>query len=292
MLENPRRPIAKWHTLKNITCEQWIFYEPHSSFSGLKTTKPNRISVKLCFFSAEKSSRLERFVPKRGNLSKALSVDASDARHKIFKLKKNKSVDDRQELDYTVSSGVINNLLQYIFLLTDHWPRPISSVSLFILCFSSVYIILSYSSYSPFFQKSGRLIISGVREQWINRLAENKEKIGSKSYFYIFSFLQAIWAMCWVWGVRPAASRTSVMLSGSHNTRKIKKYQKHSMSPQIRSWQNKKMQLLDWARAESCDWPVSDDGSALLFVLSDMKCSFLTWTRVAGGVYFKRIWHK
>ena len=144
MLENPRRPIAKWHTLKNITCEHWILDEPNSPFSGLKTTTPNRISVKLFFsFSAEKSSRLERFVPKRGNLSKALSVDASDARHKIFKLKKNKSVDDRQELDYTVSSGVINNLLQYIFLLTDHWPRPISSVSLFILCFSSVYIILS-----------------------------------------------------------------------------------------------------------------------------------------------------
>ena len=49
-------------------------------------------------FSDEKSSRIERFLPKRGNLSKALSVDASDARHKIFKLKKNKSVDDRQNI--------------------------------------------------------------------------------------------------------------------------------------------------------------------------------------------------
>ena len=55
MLENPRRPIAKWHTLKNITCEHWIFDEPHSSFSGLKTTTPNRISVKLYFLFQLKS---------------------------------------------------------------------------------------------------------------------------------------------------------------------------------------------------------------------------------------------
>merc|ERR1712032_845107 len=73
MLENPRRPIAKWHTLRTITYE--------------------------------KSSRIERFLPKRGNLSKALSVDASDARHKIFKLKKNKSVDDRSR---AVSLSVVS----------------------------------------------------------------------------------------------------------------------------------------------------------------------------------------
>merc|ERR1719232_532356 len=86
MLENPRRPIAKWHTLRNIT--------------------------------SEKSSRLERFVPKRGNLSKALSVDASDAKHKIFKLKKNKSVDDRSRAvslsvvsESSESTGDLSNVL-------------------------------------------------------------------------------------------------------------------------------------------------------------------------------------
>ena len=38
--------------------------------------------------------KLERLLPKRGNLSKALSVDASEAITRI-KLKKTKSVDDR-----------------------------------------------------------------------------------------------------------------------------------------------------------------------------------------------------
>lgn len=62
MLANPRRPVAKWHTLKEITVEK---------------------------------NRLERILPKRGNLTKALSMEASDAKSKILKLKKAKSVDDR-----------------------------------------------------------------------------------------------------------------------------------------------------------------------------------------------------
>ena len=47
----------------------------------------------LCI-SVEKN-RLERILPKRGNLTKALSMEASDAKSKILKLKKAKSVDDR-----------------------------------------------------------------------------------------------------------------------------------------------------------------------------------------------------
>ena len=167
----------------------------------------------------------------------------------------------------------------------------------FIFCvviYPVFFLRLYNSSYSPFFQKSGRLIISGVREQWINRLVEKKENIGSNSHSYLISFFQAIWAMCWVWGVRPAASRTSVMLWGSHNTRKSgKKYQKYSMSPKISGHEKK---------TKRC-WPLigreprvvigqSVLMALLCFVLSDMKCSFQTWTRVAGGVYFKGIWHK
>ena len=45
-------------------------------------------------FLVEKN-RLERILPKRGNLTKALSMEASDAKSKILKLKKAKSVDDR-----------------------------------------------------------------------------------------------------------------------------------------------------------------------------------------------------
>ena len=44
-------------------------------------------------------------LPKRGNLSKALSVDADNARHAILKLKKTKSVDDRSR---TVSLSVVS----------------------------------------------------------------------------------------------------------------------------------------------------------------------------------------
>ena len=156
----------------------------------------------MFFFSAEKSSRLERFVPKRGNLSKALSVDASDARHKIFKLKKNKSVDDRQELDYTVSSGVIN----YIFaiftnwplntLLSNYkldtyirrlngWPRLLSSVSLFIQCFSSAYII----PLIPPFSRSRAVSLSVVSESsestgWWKR----KKILAANLIFILFPF--------------------------------------------------------------------------------------------------------
>ena len=61
MLANPRRPIAKWHTLKAMSVEK---------------------------------SKLEKILPKRGNLSKALSVDASEARSAFLKLKKTKSVED------------------------------------------------------------------------------------------------------------------------------------------------------------------------------------------------------
>ena len=48
----------------------------------------------LHMFLVEKN-RLERILPKRGNLTKALSMEASDAKSKILKLKKAKSVDDR-----------------------------------------------------------------------------------------------------------------------------------------------------------------------------------------------------
>ena len=74
MLANPRRPIAKWHTLKAISVEK---------------------------------SRLEKILPKRGNLSKALSVDASDARTAILKLKKAKSVDDKNR-SRAVSLSVVS----------------------------------------------------------------------------------------------------------------------------------------------------------------------------------------
>ena len=122
MLENPRRPIAKWHTLKNITCEP----QPDEYFIIIQLPQ---FKIQCCFFSAEKSSRLERFVPKRGNLSKALSVDASDARHKIFKLKKNKSVDDRQELKHT--QGII-----YVIILFS-FPARSRAVSLSVVSESS-----------------------------------------------------------------------------------------------------------------------------------------------------------
>ena len=74
MLANPRRPIAKWHTLKPISVEK---------------------------------SRLEKMLPKRGNLSKALSVDASDARTAILKLKKTKSVEDKNR-SRAVSLSVVS----------------------------------------------------------------------------------------------------------------------------------------------------------------------------------------
>jgi len=74
MLANPRRPIAKWHTLKAISVEK---------------------------------SRLEKMLPKRGNLSKALSVDASEARSAILKLKKTKSVDDKNR-SRAVSLSVVS----------------------------------------------------------------------------------------------------------------------------------------------------------------------------------------
>ena len=48
--------------------------------------------------------KLERLLPKRGNLSKALSVDASEAITRI-KLKKTKSVDDRSR---TASLSVVS----------------------------------------------------------------------------------------------------------------------------------------------------------------------------------------
>ena len=123
----------------------------------------------------------------------------------------------------------------------------------FIFCvviYPVFFLRLYNSSYSPFFQKSGRLIISGVREQWINRLVEKKENIGSNSHSYLISFFQAIWAMCWVWGVRPAVSRTSVMLWGSHNTHNTrksgKKYQKYSMSPKISGHEKKQKDAGPW----------------------------------------------
>ena len=74
MLANPRRPIAKWHTLKAISVEK---------------------------------SRLEKILPKRGNLSKALSVDASEARTAILKLKKTKSVEDKNR-SRAVSLSVVS----------------------------------------------------------------------------------------------------------------------------------------------------------------------------------------
>lgn len=46
---------------------------------------------------------MERILPKRGNLSKALSVDASVAKHAIFKLKKTKSVDIRSSRTSSMS---------------------------------------------------------------------------------------------------------------------------------------------------------------------------------------------
>ena len=57
--------------------------------------------------AAEKAAgpgKLERLLPKRGNLSKALSVDASEAITRI-KLKKTKSVDDRSR---TASLSVVS----------------------------------------------------------------------------------------------------------------------------------------------------------------------------------------
>ena len=45
-------------------------------------------------FSVEKN-RLERILPKRGNLTKALSMEASDAKSAILKFKKAKSVDEK-----------------------------------------------------------------------------------------------------------------------------------------------------------------------------------------------------
>jgi len=84
MLANPRRPVAKWHTLKEIKVEK---------------------------------NRIERMLPKRGNLSKALSMEASDAKSAIMKLKKTKSVDERNrpsvisESSASESNGDISQVL-------------------------------------------------------------------------------------------------------------------------------------------------------------------------------------
>lgn len=61
MLATPRRPIAKWHTLKEIKA-------PRSALSGL--------------------------LHKRAGFTKALSMEASDARSAFLNLKKTKSVDE------------------------------------------------------------------------------------------------------------------------------------------------------------------------------------------------------
>ena len=67
-------------------------------------------------FSVEKN-RLERILPKRGNLSKALSMEASDAKSAIMKLKKAKSVDERNrpsvisESSASESNGDISQVL-------------------------------------------------------------------------------------------------------------------------------------------------------------------------------------
>ena len=59
----------------------------------------------LLIFNLVEKSKMERILPKRGNLSKALSVDASVAKHAIFKLKKTKSVDIRSR---TSSMSVVS----------------------------------------------------------------------------------------------------------------------------------------------------------------------------------------
>lgn len=62
MLATPRRPVARWHPLKDIKVEK-------------KTVG---------------------FLPKRGNLSKAFSLEVTDARSSIHRLKRLASVDQGQ----------------------------------------------------------------------------------------------------------------------------------------------------------------------------------------------------
>ena len=137
MLENPRRPIAKWHTLKNITCEHWIFDEPHSSFSGLKTTTPNRISVKLCYFFSWKVESARAFCSKARKPFEGLVC------WRQWRSTQNIQTEEKQIRGWQARTGLHCQLRSHqqfttIHIFTD-WPRPISSVSLFILCFSSVY---------------------------------------------------------------------------------------------------------------------------------------------------------
>ena len=77
----------------------------------------------ILYHVVAEESKLKKILPKRGNLSKALSVDASDARHKILKLKKTKSVDARSRTaslsvvsESSESTGVCYSFIQFSFL--------------------------------------------------------------------------------------------------------------------------------------------------------------------------------
>ena len=72
--------------------DQWLS-GTHSR--RLQVGRPDLRTIALLTFYLVEKNRLERILPKRGNLTKALSMEASDAKSAIMKLKKTKSVDEK-----------------------------------------------------------------------------------------------------------------------------------------------------------------------------------------------------
>ena len=80
MINNPRRPVAHWHHLQPIPGQ--------SSHTGINTFTKYYLPI-----TAEKN-RFEKIFPKRVNLTKAISVDANEAKEAILSLKRTKSTQE------------------------------------------------------------------------------------------------------------------------------------------------------------------------------------------------------
>ena len=80
MINNPRRPIANWHHLRPI---------PGIGASN----KYQHLHQSINCLVVEKN-RFEKIFPKRANLTKAISVDANEAKEAILSLKRTKSTQD------------------------------------------------------------------------------------------------------------------------------------------------------------------------------------------------------
>ena len=80
MINNPRRPIANWHHLRPIP--------------GTPALYKYQIFFIIINCLVVEKNRFEKIFPKRANLTKAISVDANEAKEAILSLKRTKSTQD------------------------------------------------------------------------------------------------------------------------------------------------------------------------------------------------------